>query len=118
MVIPILRMFDREKTYAFYVDYLGFALEWEHRFDEGMPVYAELCLGGNVIHLSEHHGDATPGSAVRIGMNGLEDFLERLRGRDYPFMNPKIEQAPWGMKELTVMDPSSNRIVFYEETGE
>ncbi|WP_040226919.1 glyoxalase superfamily protein [Bhargavaea cecembensis] len=118
MVIPILRMFDPERTYAFYRDYLGFTIVWEHRFEEGMPLYAELSLDGNVIHLSEHHGDATPGSAVRIRLDDLEAFLGRLRKQDYPFMNPEIERVPWGTDELTVLDPSSNRIVFYEESRE
>ena len=30
--IPVLRIFSVEKARAFYVDYLGFAVDWEHRF--------------------------------------------------------------------------------------
>lgn len=31
--IPLLRIFDAAKSSEFYIDYLGFTLDWEHRFD-------------------------------------------------------------------------------------
>jgi catechol 2,3-dioxygenase-like lactoylglutathione lyase family enzyme len=36
-VVPILRIFDIEKARQFYVDYLGFTVDWEHRFSEEAP---------------------------------------------------------------------------------
>jgi catechol 2,3-dioxygenase-like lactoylglutathione lyase family enzyme len=36
--IPILRIFDYQKTIEFYVDWLGFEIVWEHRFEENTPV--------------------------------------------------------------------------------
>lgn len=77
MIIPILRMFDQERAYSFYIGYLGFKLDWEHRFDAGMPLYAQLSFQNNVVHLSEHHGDATPGSAFRIRVDDLRSFYAR-----------------------------------------
>jgi ribosomal-protein-alanine N-acetyltransferase len=35
--IPIFRIFDAAKAKAFYVDFLGFALDGKHRFNEGSP---------------------------------------------------------------------------------
>ena len=32
--IPILRMFDVAKAREFYVEYLGFTVDFEHRFNE------------------------------------------------------------------------------------
>ncbi len=40
--IPILRIFDYQKAIEFYVDWLGFTIEWEHVFEEGMPKYMEM----------------------------------------------------------------------------
>lgn len=34
---PILRMFDEKKAKEFYVDFLGFKVDWEHRFEEDLP---------------------------------------------------------------------------------
>ena len=64
MIIPILRSFDEGKLRAFYLDYLGFLIDWEHRFGPGMPLYLQVSRGDWIIHLSEHHGDACPGAAA------------------------------------------------------
>lgn len=59
--IPILRIFDRAKVKDFYVGYvgfLGFAVDWEHHFEENTPAYIQVSRAGLTLHLSEHHGDA------------------------------------------------------------
>jgi catechol 2,3-dioxygenase-like lactoylglutathione lyase family enzyme len=63
-VMPILRIFDYQKAVEFYVDWLGFTIEWEHVLEEGMPKYMEIIREDLTLHLSEHHGDATPGVRV------------------------------------------------------
>jgi len=35
--IPILRIFSFEKAREFYVEFLGFTVDWEHRFDADFP---------------------------------------------------------------------------------
>lgn len=37
--IPILRMFDETKAREFYLDFLGFSVEFEHRFEADLPLY-------------------------------------------------------------------------------
>jgi uncharacterized glyoxalase superfamily protein PhnB len=32
--IPFLRMFDEAEAKAFYLDCLGFEIDWEHRFED------------------------------------------------------------------------------------
>lgn len=114
MVIPIMRIFDQEKAKAFYIDFLGFTYDWEHQFEADFPVYCQISLEGIRIHLTEHHGDCSPGAAVRIPVTNIQAFHAALP-RDYPFAKPGIEQAPWGTEEVTVTDPFYNRLVFYEE---
>ncbi len=58
---PILRSFDETKAREFYLDFLGFSLDWEHRFEEGPPLYMQISNGDCVLHISEHHGDCSPG---------------------------------------------------------
>lgn len=117
MVIPILRIFDYDKALAFYRTYLGFEVDWEHRFEENFPVYIQISLGQNcVLHLSEHHGDASPGAAIRIKVDDVSSYHARLLKKNYAFANPNLEDVPWGKtgeKELTLFDPFSNRLVFY-----
>ncbi|MEV4126817.1 glyoxalase superfamily protein [Nocardia sp. NPDC049707] len=54
--IPVLRIFDSAKAYEFYCDYLGFTVDWEHRFGVNFPLYAQLSRSSATVHLSEHHG--------------------------------------------------------------
>jgi hypothetical protein len=35
--IPVLRMFDASKAREFYIDYLGFKVEFEARFHDNAP---------------------------------------------------------------------------------
>ena len=44
-VFPQLRMTDWQRTRQFYIDGLGFAVDWEHRFEPGFPVFAQLLEG-------------------------------------------------------------------------
>ncbi|MET3212238.1 UNVERIFIED_CONTAM: hypothetical protein ABIC26_005260 [Paenibacillus sp. PvR008] len=57
---PLFRIFDEAKAKEFYLDYLGFQLDWEHRYEPGMPLYVQVTLGDATIHLNEHHGDCSP----------------------------------------------------------
>ena len=77
-IVPILRIFDEAKAKEFYVDYLGFNVDWEHRFEADMPLYMQVSQDEIVIHLSEHHGDCTPGAALRIETERLEELHERI----------------------------------------
>ena len=36
--IPILRMFDEAKAREFYLDFLGFSIEFEHRYEADLPL--------------------------------------------------------------------------------
>ena len=112
-VIPVLRMFDPSKALEFYAGYLGFGVDFEHRFAPGLPLYMQVSRGGAVLHLSEHHGDATPGSTVRIGVADIDLFYRELAQKDYKFARPAIEDQPWGLRELSISDPFGNRIVFF-----
>ena len=42
--IPIFRSFDEAATKAFYVNFLGFEIEHEHRFDAESPLFLRLRL--------------------------------------------------------------------------
>lgn len=112
--IPVLRMFSVEKTKAFYIDFLGFNVDWEHRFEDDAPLYMQISRAGCVLHLSEHHGDGSPGAAVYVVTEGLNDFHREVAAKPYRFMNPGIERMPWGARCMAVIDPNGNRLNFNE----
>ncbi len=110
---PVLRIFDEDKAREFYVDFLGFRLDWEHRFGDNFPLYAQVSRAGLILHLSGHHGDGTPGTTVFVAMRGVHDYRRELAGRHYKHMKPGVEEVPWGL-EMTVIDPFNNSIRFCE----
>jgi len=115
---PILRSFDEARAKAFYIDFLGFELVFEHRFEPGMPLYMGLRKDGCALHLSEHYGDATPGSAVRIPVDDVTAYMEILRSKAFGNARPGVpEEMPWGSREITITDPAGNRLTFYTEVG-
>jgi uncharacterized glyoxalase superfamily protein PhnB len=111
---PILRIFDEAKAREFYVDFLGFSIDWEHRFEPGTPLYMQISKGGCLIQLSEHHGDCCPGGAMRIETDVLDEFHTELTGKKYKYYRPFIQEQPWGTRDMTVGDPFGNRLTFYQ----
>jgi uncharacterized glyoxalase superfamily protein PhnB len=112
--IPIFRIFDVAKAKEFYVDFLGFRVDWEHRFDETAPLYMQMSRDGLLLHLSEHHGDACPGSTAVGQTTGLEAYHREITAKGYRFMRPGIEVAPWNARVMEVIDPFGNRLRFNE----
>lgn len=113
-LIPILRIFDEGKAREFYVSFLGFKVDWEHRFEPESPLYMQISNEHCQIHLSEHYGDCCPGASIRIEVDQITSLHEQLLSKKYKYARPGLETTPWNTHEVRVGDPFGNRIVFYE----
>jgi uncharacterized glyoxalase superfamily protein PhnB len=113
--IPILRIFDVTKAKEFYLDYLGFTVDFEHTFGPNMPLYMGISRGGLTLHLSEHHGDACPGSTVYVTMTGIDEFHRELTAKNYKYLRPGLETTFHDSKCVQVYDPFGNQIRFNED---
>jgi uncharacterized glyoxalase superfamily protein PhnB len=71
--------------------------------------------GDLALHLSEHHGDACPGSTVFVRMTGLKGYHQEITSKGYTYLRPGIERAPWKARCMEVIDPFGNRIRFNED---
>lgn len=111
--VPILRIFDVAKAVEFYVDWLGCTPDWQHRFDDGMPVYMQVSRDQLVLHLSEHHGDGSPGVVVYVTMRDVLELHAELAAKDYPFLNPGIHEDELGTC-VELLDPFGNRLRLVE----
>jgi catechol 2,3-dioxygenase-like lactoylglutathione lyase family enzyme len=112
--VPILRSFDEAKAREFFVGFLGFKIDWEHRFEPDLPLYMQVSRDGIVFHVTEHHGDGSPGARVRVVIRGLRGFHAELAAKRYKHNRPGLERPDWGGLEMTVTDPANNRITFVE----
>ncbi|MFN3208339.1 MAG: glyoxalase superfamily protein [Roseovarius sp.] len=109
---PVFRSFDEGRARAFYVDWLGFDWTGEVRVPSDGPLYAFLRLGDFHLHLSEHHGDATPGSTVMVHIDALRSFHAALAFNAN--MRPGLASMPWGL-QMEVTDPFGNRLRFLDQ---
>lgn len=111
--VPIFRIFDEEKARGFYLGFLDCALDWEHRFHPGAPLYCQVSREGLVLHLSEHSGDASPGGTAVVYARGVEALQKGFVAKDYRYNRPGLQHQEWGL-ECEVIDPFGNRIRFIE----
>ena len=118
VIKPIFRIFDYDKAIEFYIGWLGFNIDWEHEFEPGTtPKYLQISLRDIIIHLSEHHGDGSPGSHINIDeFENLADYNRLLKDKKYKYGRPGLEVPEWNEKtiNMTVHDPFGNRITFGE----
>lgn len=111
--IPIFRMFDVAKAKEFYLDFLGFKLDWVHKFSPSAPSYMQVSRENCLIHLSEHFGDSSPGAAVRIETPDIVAYQKQLIEKKYKNAGPGLESRPWAEFEMSITDPFYNRLIFY-----
>ncbi len=77
-VTPILRIFDEAKAREFYVDFLGFTVDFEHRFEPGASaLHAGLArrLPAAPVGASRR---CEPGAKVRIAIDDVERLHAEL----------------------------------------
>ena len=116
MVIPLLRIFDTAKAKEFYIDWLGFTIDWEHRYGETFPLYMQVSKDNIRLHLTEHHGDCCPGAKLYIEFAGsVSDYHASITAKDYRYNKPGLQEAPWNALTLEVTDPFGNKICFAED---
>ncbi|NEY33780.1 VOC family protein [Streptomyces sp. PRKS01-65] len=106
-VIPILRVEDAAAATAWY-ERLGFAKQWEHRFEPGLPAFVEVARGGVRLFLSEHEGDARPATLVYLRVRDVEAIASAF--------GVQVTDAPWA-REIELRDPDGNRLRIGTPTG-
>ncbi|MET7835310.1 glyoxalase superfamily protein [Micromonospora sediminicola] len=98
---PILRVRDADAAATWYAR-LGFARLWEHRFAPDLPRYVGIGRPGMEIHLSEHAGDARPGTLLYLYVDDVDAAAAACGGVE-------IASQDWG-RDFEVTDPDGNRI--------
>lgn len=116
-VIPQLRSTDARRSLAFYVDRLGFGVDWRHQFGPGFPLFLQLTRDGQTIFLTEHAGDCEPGGAVYFRVPDVDACARDFRARGLRDV-PEPAETPWGTREMILTDPDGNRLRFATDIEE
>ncbi|MBD0332096.1 MAG: VOC family protein [Chitinophagaceae bacterium] len=110
--IPILRIFDYQRAVEFYIHWLGLTIDWEHRFEPNTPTYLQVSGSGLTLHLSEHHGDSTPGQKLFFECTGLKEYHQQLLEKQYKYNRPGLEETFYNTWCVEVIDPFGNTLSF------
>jgi uncharacterized glyoxalase superfamily protein PhnB len=105
--IPVFHINDYDQAKAFYIDWLGFAIDWEYRHEPGFPVYMQISREGLLLHLSEHAGDNPGGVGCHADVDNLDALLTEWKAKR-PDFTQAIEITPWNAKHVSLTDPFGN----------
>ncbi len=108
-VVPALRITDYARSKAFYVDGLGFHIDWEHRFEPHFPVFMQVTRDGLTIYLSEHAGDCQVGGLVHFYVPDVDGWYAEFLARGVPIQQPPTDE-PWGLRDMNIADPDGNQL--------
>lgn len=111
--IPTFRILNYEKAIKFYIDFLGFKVDWEHRFGPAEPIYMQISNNGLVMHLSENkrfHAKAV----VFIETRGIKAFHKVLVDKATIITLPEVVRTNWKTLQLELVDPFGNLLRFNE----
>ena len=117
-VIPILDVRDLEAALRFYVEGLGFQVDF--RYEEDPNNYAGVRRGGVYLHMQwQHEDEFRKGTAgrlrVRIVVDDPDDLFEEYRAKGVLDERAKVRDTPWGTREFGLRDPDGNGLTFYRD---
>ncbi|MGI5215133.1 glyoxalase superfamily protein [Plantactinospora sp. CA-290183] len=110
--MPVLRVLSAEVALRFYVDYLGFTVDWAHRFEPGLPLYVQVSRSTALLHLSEHHGDGSPHGVVWFPVDDVYALRAELLAQPEAALRPGVDANAPGGPTLEVIDPYGNVLRF------
>ena len=106
-VVPTLRIADRERSRRFYVDGMGFRVDWEWKNEPG--AFLQLSRPGMRLYLSEREGDCPPGALVHLYVHDVDAWQRELLTRGILAEHAPVDR-PWGNREMLVRDPDGNKL--------
>ena len=112
--VPVIRMLDEDPVLHFYLEFLRFTEDWQHRFRDNTPLYMQVRLGAATLHLDGHSTDVSPASTVRFPVLNLEKFQSSLVGRNKLGLSLELVRPRGTNVELCLEDPSGNLLIFQD----
>jgi len=113
--IPILDVHDVNTALRFYVERLGFEVDFRHVEDPDN--YAGVRRDDVHLHMQwqheEHFKKGTAGRLrVRLIVDDPDALFEEFRGKGVLDEGTRVGDTPWGTREFGFRDPDGNGLIF------
>ncbi len=105
--VPTLRIRSYEAAVHFYVESLGFRIDWEWRHEPELPVFMQLSRGLLRMYLTEHEGDCALPGLVYLYVEDVDAWQAEMLARGVVAEEAPRNQ-PWGNREMMLRDPDGN----------
>lgn len=115
-VFPTLRITDEARARLFYLEGLGFTLDWEHRFGPEYPIFMQVSKEGLAIRLSGHEGDGSVGGNAHLEVADVDSWYDAAVARGVTTDRAPADQ-PWGLRDVRFRDPDGNQLVVGTRLG-
>src|SRR5690625_1784044 len=109
-VISSFRITDYTRSKKFYVEGLGFQIDWEHRFDPNFPVFVQITRDEMSIYLTEHAGDCEIGGLIHLFVSNVDKWYSELKDKDDIHIAELPNENLDGLRMMTVVDPDGNQL--------
>ena len=110
-VVPAIPVTDLERARAFYVEGLGFEVDWEWCDTPGEPAFLQLSRAGLSIYLSARPDRGPAGGLTYLYVSDVDAWCTEFCGRGLGSEGTP-QDHPWGNREWVVSDPDGNRLCF------
>jgi catechol 2,3-dioxygenase-like lactoylglutathione lyase family enzyme len=108
-IIPILRVSSVAASIQFYVDVLGFRVNWGGEADS---TFASVSCDGRAIMLAQGE-QGHPGTWIWIGVEDIEPLFAEYKAKGVKFREPPTNH-PWAY-EMKIEDPDGHVLRFGSE---
>ena len=116
LAIPVIRVFDVDRTEAFYCAKLGFSKQWIYRpgGDDSRAAYLGLTRDGVCIHVSSFPGDGVAGAVTNFEVDDVDALFSEFKLAGVSILLEPTDQE-WSAREMHVGDPDGNKLRFVQE---
>ena len=116
--IPILDVRDMNRALSYYVERLGFQVEF--RYEKDPNNYAGVVRDGVCLDMQwQHEDEFKKGTAgrlrVRIQVENLDALFEEYRSKGVVSEGTEVRATDWGTREFGFRDLDGNGLTFYQD---
>lgn len=108
-IVPILRVTSLSASLRYYVEVLGFRVDWGDQAEAGM---ASVSRGGHAVMLCEG-AQGQPGTWIWIGVDNIDPLFVEYRSNGARFLQLPTNR-PWAY-EMQLSDPDGHILRFGSE---